>query len=103
MVLANPRRLASIVTRAGVPAWNKLYQTLRQSCEIEWAMMFPQHAVSAWLGRSEAVSRKHYLQVPDEIFDRAARTPEKRARHRAGKALHIALLQTLASARKGAW
>ena len=24
-----------------------------------------------WLGHSEAVSRKHYLQVPKELFDRA--------------------------------
>ncbi len=72
VVLANPRRLASIVTRAGVPAWNKLYQTLRQSCETEWAMSFPAHAVAAWLGHSEVVSQRHYLMVPDELFDQAA-------------------------------
>ena len=36
-------------------------------------MTLPQHAVSVWLGHSETVSRKHYLLVPDELFDRASR------------------------------
>ena len=63
--------LKSLAKRAGLTPWPDLFQTLRRSCETELAMTFPQHAVSAWLGHSEAVSRAHYLQVPDELFDRA--------------------------------
>jgi len=65
------RVLKSVAERAGLTPWPDLFQTLRRSCETELAMTFPQHAVSAWLGHSEAVSRAHYLQVPDELFDRA--------------------------------
>ena len=33
---------------------------------------YPSHVVCAWIGNSEAVARKHYLQVTDEHFQRAA-------------------------------
>ena len=68
------RTLGAIVKRAEVGAFDRPYQVLRQSCETEWAQEFPQHAVSAWLGHSEGVSRKHYLMVPDELFERAAKS-----------------------------
>ena len=29
------------------------------------------HAVSAWLGHSENVSREHYLMITDDVWDRA--------------------------------
>ncbi len=35
-------------------------------------MQFPGHAVSVWLGHSEAVSREHYLQIPGDPWDRPA-------------------------------
>ena len=35
-------------------------------------MSVPQKAVAVWLGHSESVSSELYLQVPDELYDRAA-------------------------------
>ena len=70
----NIRRVVErIIGKAGVAPWDDLWQTLRRSCEKEWAMMFPQYAVSQWIGHSITVSGKHYANaVPDELFDRAA-------------------------------
>jgi len=55
-----------------VEPWKRLWQTLRQSCEQEWAMEgVPQFAVSLWMGHSMTVSGRHYANnVPDELFDR---------------------------------
>ena len=67
------RTFDAIVARAGLQPFNRPYQVLRQSCETEWAGTFPGHVVAAWLGHSEAVSRKHYLMVTDAEFDRATK------------------------------
>jgi len=64
--------LRAILKRAEIEAWDELFQTLRQSCEMELSLSFPQHAVSAWLDHSEKVSKKHYLMIPDEVWDRAS-------------------------------
>lgn len=67
------RNAGDIVKRAGVEAWKDIFQTLRRSCEKEWAMVHPQYAVSKWIGHSITVSGKHYANsVPDELFDKAA-------------------------------
>ena len=66
------RRFRQILRRAGISVWPDLFQTLLRSCESHMASMgLPQHAVSAWIGHSMAVSEKYYLQVPAELFDRA--------------------------------
>jgi integrase len=68
---------------SGVETWKRPFQTLRSSCEKEWAMSFPQYAVSRWIGHSLVVSGRHYANsVPDELFDKAAglvavETPDK--------------------------
>lgn len=67
------RPVRRIWARAGVEPWQRLWQTLRSSCEKEWAMTFPQYAVGKWIGHSITVSGKHYANaVPDELFARAA-------------------------------
>lgn len=67
------RTVRDTCARAGVEPWERLWQTLRQSCEKEWAMTFPQYAVSKWIGHSITVSGRHYANaVPDELFDAAA-------------------------------
>ena len=75
------RGLKAIIRRAGIEPWKKLWQTLRSSCEKEWAMSFPQFAVSLWIGHSITVSGKHYANsVPDELFAKAAgQGPDKAA------------------------
>ena len=67
------RRAKRIVAKASVEPRERLWQTLRQSCEKEWAMTFPQYAVSKWIGHSITVSGRHYANdVPAELFDKAA-------------------------------
>lgn len=68
-------QLQRIIARAGVVPWPKLWQNLRSTRETELAEKFPIQAVTAWIGNSEAVARKHYLQVTDEHFARAAGMP----------------------------
>ncbi len=65
------RKMVAIIERAGVEPWRDMWQTLRRSCEIEWAQTFPQYAVSRWIGHSISVSGKHYANaIPDELFER---------------------------------
>ena len=77
------RALKTVVSKAGVAEWDDMFQTLRRSCEIEWAQQHPQFAVSQWIGHSITVSGKHYANnVPDELFDKAAaRTPPEAAQN----------------------
>lgn len=66
-------RMKGIVRSAGVELWDDLFQTLRRSCEIEWAGRYPQYAVSKWIGHSITVSGRHYANaIPDELYERAA-------------------------------
>ena len=65
-------RLLKIMKRAGVEPWPKLWQNMRASRETELVESFPDHVVSAWIGHSVAISRKHYLQVTDAHFRLAA-------------------------------
>jgi integrase len=87
------RSVRRIWARAGVEPWSRLWQTLRSSCEKEWAMTFPQYAVSRWIGHSITVSGRHYANaVPDELLDKAAgvsssaqRNAQQKAHEGAGK------------------
>ncbi len=76
-----------IIRRAGLEPWEKLFQNFRSTRETELAESFPIHVVCAWLGNTQAVATKHYRQVTEEHFDRAAEsTPEKAARKQAQSA-----------------
>ncbi|MCE9607586.1 MAG: site-specific integrase [Planctomycetia bacterium] len=61
-----------IIERAGLEPWPKLFQNLRSTRETELMESFPAHVVCAWIGNSEAVARKHYLQVTDDHFAKAS-------------------------------
>jgi hypothetical protein len=62
-----------IILRAGLQPWPKLFQNLRSTRQTELSIRgFAPHIVCAWIGNTEAVANKHYLQVPDSEFDRAA-------------------------------
>lgn len=74
------RKVRPIWARAGVEPWKRLWQTLRQSCEKQWAMTLPQYAVSKWIGHSMAISERHYANaVPDELFAKASELPHAAA------------------------
>jgi integrase len=64
-------QLQRIIRKAGVPPWERLWQNLRSSRETELAETFPLHVVTAWIGNTERVASKHYLQVTDDHFTRA--------------------------------
>ena len=64
-------QLQRIIKRAGLKPWPRLFQNLRSSCETELAASHPIHVVTAWIGNTPEIARKHYLQVRDEDFDRA--------------------------------
>jgi hypothetical protein len=64
----------AIIARAGLTPWPKLWQNLRSSCQTDLVQRHPQHAVCAWLGNSEKIADRHYLQVTDAHF-MAAVTP----------------------------
>ncbi|MFN0132236.1 MAG: tyrosine-type recombinase/integrase [Phycisphaerales bacterium] len=72
------RTVIKAINTAGLIRWPDLFQTLRRSAETDFAMInVPQHAVSAWIGHSVAVSVKHYLQVPSELYEKAAGITEE--------------------------
>jgi integrase len=77
------RTLAAIIRRAGLEPWPDLWQTLRRSCEVRWATVHPQFAVSKWIGHSLTVSGRHYANVvPDELFQRVSgQAAQKAAQH----------------------
>ncbi len=67
--------LARIVERAGLSMWPKPFQNARSTRETELARTYPLHIVTAWIGNSNLVAAKHYLQVTDADFERAVTVP----------------------------
>ncbi len=84
------RTFEKIIMRAGVDPWKGMWQTLRSSCEKEWAMTFPQYAVSKWIGHSITISGRHYVNdVPDELFTKAAQNAAQSVAVSARKVSHV--------------
>ena len=63
-----------IIERAGLQPWPKPFQNLRSTRETELTNEFPLHVVTAWIGNSQLVAAKHYLQVTDDHFSTATRS-----------------------------
>ncbi len=61
-----------IIKRAGLKPWPKLFQNLRSTRETELAEVFPLQAVTSWIGKSQLIASKHYLQLTDEHFEKAS-------------------------------
>ena len=64
-------QLARIIRSAGLKPWPKLFQNLRATRETELAETFPIQVVCEWIGNSQAVAKRHYLQTTEEHFARA--------------------------------
>jgi integrase len=64
-------QLLRIIERAGVDPWPKLFHNLRSTRETELAEQFPIHVVCDWLGNTQAIAARHYLQVTDEHYKAA--------------------------------
>ena len=66
-------QLLRIIARAGVAPWPKLFQNLRATRATELvAAGWPEYKVCAWIGHTEAVAKKHYWQVTDDDYRKAA-------------------------------
>jgi integrase len=85
-------QLQRIIRKAGVRPWPRLWQNLRSSRETELAESFPLHVVTGWIGNTERIASKHYLQITDDHFRQAvqpdsakysAQTSQNTAQHRA--------------------
>ena len=61
-----------IIKRAGIDPWPRVWHNLRSSAQTELTESFPSHVVTAWLGNSERIAEKHYLQILESHFDKAA-------------------------------
>ncbi|MEX2138897.1 MAG: site-specific integrase [Pirellulales bacterium] len=68
-----------IVKRAGLTPWPRLFHARRASRETELAKDYPIHVVTSWLGNTPRIALKHYLQVTDADFERAAASAESGA------------------------
>lgn len=79
-------QLERIIRRAGLVPWGKPWQNLRSTRETELMESYPAHVVCTWIGNSEAVARKHYLQVTDDHFERAIRGDHEAAQNAAQSA-----------------
>lgn len=81
-VNANLRtRLLKIIKRAGLKPWPKLFQNLRSTRQTELAETYPNHVVCAWMGNTEPVAVKHYLQVTDEHYRLAVEAVQNPVQH----------------------
>jgi hypothetical protein len=86
-------QLERIIKRAGLKSWPKLFHNLRATRQTELAESFPAHVVCAWMGNSQAVAARHYLQVTDEHFADALEPTDKAAQNPAQSA-HASARQT---------
>jgi hypothetical protein len=57
---------------ARLTPWPKLFQNLRSTRETELTKEYPLHVVCAWIGNSQSIAAKHYLQVTEEHVRQAA-------------------------------
>ncbi len=73
--------LQRILERAGLSSWPRLFHNLRASRETELAQDFPIHVVCRWIGNSVKVAQKHYLQVTDADYEKAAKATQKPTHH----------------------
>ena len=67
-------QLKRIIRRAGLEPWPKPFYNLRASRETELAQTYPLHVVCTWIGNTERIAAKHYLQVTEDYFALAAKT-----------------------------
>ena len=58
--------------RAGIILWEKPFQNMRASCATDLIEIYPSHVCEAWLGHTGAVADRHYRQVTEKHFQKAA-------------------------------
>ena len=66
------RGLTQIILKSGLTPWPKLFHNLRSTRESELLTQHPLHVVCTWIGNTPTIMLKHYAQVTDEDFRKAA-------------------------------
>jgi len=66
--------LMRAIKDAGLIVWPRLWHNLRSSRQTDLEDLFKPKVVCTWLGNSEAVSRKHYVQVTEKYYAKAAQS-----------------------------
>ena len=66
--------LFSIIKKAGLSPWPKLFQNLRASRETELCQEYPLHVAAKWIGNTPKVAIGHYLQTIDSDWEKATTT-----------------------------
>ncbi len=72
-------QLLKIIRRAGLESWPKLFHNLRATRQTELAKEYLAHVVCSWLGNTQGVAMKHYLQTTEEHFKKTAQNPTQTA------------------------
>ena len=72
-----------IVDQADLDPWPRLFHNLRASCESDLAREYPITTVCKWIGNTVAIAVRHYLQVTDDDFQKAASAGKITARNTA--------------------
>ena len=68
-------QMLRIIQRAGLKPWPKLFQNLRSTRQTELEQRFPTYVVCNWMGNTQAVARKHYLQMTEAHYQQALQNP----------------------------
>ena len=66
------KRMHSIIQRAGLTPWRRVFHNCRASRQTELDAEYPRADVCRWIGNSEAVAATHYLMPTDATFRQAA-------------------------------
>jgi integrase len=66
------RNFQTYCRQAGLKKWKDAFKVMRRNCETDWAQKYPQYVVSNWIGHNIQVSAQHYLQIPEELYDKVA-------------------------------
>lgn len=72
-------QLHRIIRRAGLEPWPNAFNSLRSTRQTELQETYPRHVVCLWLGNSEPIADKHYLQVTEDHFKKAVQNPVQQA------------------------
>jgi integrase len=65
-------KMLKIISAAGLKPWPRLFNNLRATRETELCDEWPLHVACAWIGNSEKVANKHYLQITSDHWERAS-------------------------------
>lgn len=76
--------LLKAIEMAMIRPWPRLWHNMRANRQTELERSHPTHVVCSWLGNSQQVAAKHYLNVTDEDFDRAVAEQPARSAAQSG-------------------